>query len=188
MDLRCLIVVPALALGLALVGHGQAPADEERGLFRATIAGYAESERRPLIDFLDGARATADQAIRYVMDGKADELYNVMVSRYREQLSVEQFREAIAGLSAKEGRLVSFEYRNQALSYGTEDNTPGSGPTRPISQVWYAVKTTTSNEADALFVIVKTIKQENKHVVVSLRFASYRSKLPVWLQKQSNHP
>src|SRR5215813_8142943 len=121
-DLQEVRIVPArliAALGLflslaPLLAVSQTATNPNKGTLRATIEAYPEADKRPLLDFLDAARATADQAAQFFAQGKSAALYTLMISAFKNRVTVSGFEEAMSDLEDREGKIVSYEYRNQA--------------------------------------------------------------------------
>lgn len=179
-----MVIARVLAIVFILVAataaaHPQASGD--KGYLRSTIESYPDADKRSLLQYLDAARATADQAAASLAEGKSASLFAMMIAPFKERTSLSDFEQYMSALEEKQGKVISYEYRNQALLY-TADSHSMSELQKAQCQIWYAVKTS-KVDSDGVFLLVKTATEGDRHVVVSVSFPSYGSHVPAWLQK-----
>ena len=181
-----MVIARVLGIVFTLIAAtvAQPQAGGDKAYLRSTIESYPEADKRPLLQYLDGARATADQAVKLVAEGKSAALFTMMIAPFKERTSLSDFEQYMSALEERQGKIVSCEYRNQALLFAA-DSRALSELQKAQSQIWYAVKTG-KVESDGVFLMVKTATEGDKHVIVSVSFPSYGSHVPAWLQKSKS--
>ena len=148
------------------------------GCSRSTIESYPEAEKQPLLQYLDGARATADSAMQLITEGKIGELYEMMSAAFKEKTTVSEFARTMATLEQRHGRITRYEYRDQGLQYSAQ---------RPIdlqrswSEVWFAVEAT-SSESKYVFVSIRTKCDGEGHVLVRIHITWSADDVPTWFR------
>jgi hypothetical protein len=157
----------------------QPTVETSRSYLRATIKAFPAAEGQPLLQYLDAGRVAADKGIQFCAEGKMDALYESMSADFKNKYSLEQFRQVSQMFEQKAGKITSYEYRNQALSYPIDD-TPLSELAKAKSNVWYAIKTTKLS-GEGNFMQVKTVREGNKHIVSFINFVNYGDNIPPWL-------
>jgi hypothetical protein len=106
---------------------------------RSTIETYPEEEKRPVLQFLDEARALADRGARFFAEGRIQELYNLRRSSFRRENTEAKFREELAASEQAQGKILKYDYYAQSLLYGNPSEIDLQSDD---SSVIYAVKTT----------------------------------------------
>ena len=153
--------------------------ETSRSYLRSTIKALPPAEGRSLLQYLDAGRSAADEGMRLCAESKTDALYESMSADFKNKYSLEQFRQLSQMFERAAGKIISYEYRNQALSYPI-DNTPLSELGQAKSNVWYAIKTTKLS-GEGIFMQVKTVRAGDKHVVSFINFVNYGDNIPPWL-------
>ncbi len=150
----------------------------QAGFLRTTIETYPESERRPILDYLDAARQVADQAVADFSSGKIDPIVS-QVDSVSDIRSEKQSRRDLEEMGKAYGTLGSSEFRNQAIEVS------GMHPdvhdlARATSVTFYSVKTAKRSDGE-LFLAVRTIRMDNQQKVMNVRYLDYRGNIPPWL-------
>src|SRR5262245_60528158 len=129
---------------------------------RSSIEVCPEEKKRPVLQFLDEARALADSSVRLLAEGRSKELYDVMSTSFKKGNTEASFREFLAALERREGKVLEYEYRDQSLMdvYG---NPWEIDPQKDFSIVRYSIKTTTNG--GGLVLQVRTRRQGIEPVV-----------------------
>jgi hypothetical protein len=109
--------------------------------------------------------------MRLFAAGKTDALYESMSAGFRSRYSLEQFRQLSGVFEQSAGKITSYEYRNQALSYPIDD-TSLSDLTKAKSDVWYAIKAEKLN-GGGTFMRISTMREGGKQVVSFIDFVNY---------------
>ncbi|MCI0388239.1 MAG: hypothetical protein MOB07_05675 [Acidobacteria bacterium] len=132
---------------------------------RSTIEACPEENKRPILQFLDEARTLADRSVRLYAEGRIKDLYALMSTIFREDNTEASFRELIAALKLREGKVLERDYHDQSLMdmYGSPLEFD---PQKDFSIVRYAVKTTASG--DGIFLQVRTRREGIKPVVARI--------------------
>lgn len=176
-----LLIIAALLFCLPAVGSAQVQPTVEisRNYLRSTIKKAPAAEGRPLLQYLDAGRVAADEGMRLFADGKIDALHESMTADFKNKYSLGQFRQLSQNFEQSAGKITSYEYRNQSLSYPIGD-TPMSELAKATSNVWYAIKTTKLS-GNGIFMQVKTVREGSKHIVSFINFINYGDNIPPWL-------
>ena len=135
---------------------------------RPAIEAYPEEQKRPVLQFLDEARALADKSARLFAEGRVMELYAVMSTSFKRDHTEASFREFLADLEKAQGKVLKYEYRNQYLSYGNPDEIDLQSCS---SSVAYDLKTTAGNEG--VYLAVRTRRDGKELVVVNIDLSRF---------------
>lgn len=176
-----LLIIPVLVFCLTTMcgAQVQPTVEASRSYLRSTVKTFPAAEGRPLLQYLDAGRVAADEGMRLFAAGKVDALYESMSAGFKNRYSLEQFRQLSDAFEQAAGKVTSYEYRNQALSYPV-DKTPLSDLTKAKSDVWYAIKTDKLTDGGT-FMEVSTVREGGKHVVSFINVMSYDTNIPPWL-------
>ncbi len=175
------LIIAALLFCLTAVGKAQTQPTIEtsRHYLRSTIKTAPAAEGRPLLQYLDAGRAAADEGMRLRANGKIEALYESMTADFKNKYSLEEFRHLSEVFERSSGKIISYEYRNQSLSYPTDD-TPILELAQAKSNVWYAIKTTKLT-GNGIFMQVRTVREGSKHIVSFISFVNHGDNIPPWL-------
>jgi hypothetical protein len=188
MNKQRLLTIAALLLSLPAVCAAQIQPTYEtsRSYLRSTVSTLPEATGRPLLQYLDAGRVAADEGMRLCAEGKWDALYESMAANFKAKYSLEQFRQLSRMFEESVGRVVSYEYRNQSLSYPIDDSpmTVLSSLTKAKSDVWYALRTGKQNY-EGIFMKVTTVREGGKHIVSFINLVDYSAKMPPWLHRDA---
>lgn len=175
------ILASVVVVGLlSMVAVAQVEVTAEKGYLRSTVEAYPLAKRRPLVEYMNAAKSNADKAAQLLADGNVTQLYELMLPLFKKQVTLEEFGQIIASLETTEGKIVSYRYRNQALLYPDDSTTSVSDLNKAESVVYYSV-TTTKSKGDKVFLIVRTFRDGNQHLLVKINFQDYSSNMPAWL-------
>jgi hypothetical protein len=165
-----------ILLWLSVCGSAFTDAQAQLPLYscsRSTIEAYPEEEKRPVLQFLDEARALADKSARLFAEGRVNELYAVMSTPFKNDYTEATFPEFLAAQEQMLGKILKYEYRNQSLSFGNPEEidlqSSGSG-------VIYEVKTTSGN--DDVYLDVQTGQERKEPVVVNITLRRFGPAYP----------
>jgi hypothetical protein len=159
---------------------GQVNPAKGRVFLRTTIESYPEDERRPILDYLDGARSAADKvALNFAAERDAE--LDIDFSRVARDRGAKIFVREYANMVRRVyGSVTSFEFRGQALEASPE-NPDVHDLARAKSAVYYAIRTTKRPEGE-LFLIIRTLRIRNMHSAASFDVNDYKNNVPPWLQ------
>jgi hypothetical protein len=137
------------------------------------------NEQRPFLKYLDAGRAASEEGMRLLVAGKYDDFYKSTSKVFKNQYTQEQFNQLIQAFEQAGGKIVSYEYRNQAIEYpsGTFLTTDFSKAT---ANTVYAIKLS-KIEGDGFFMDVETTVENGKHVISFITTQNYGGNIPPWL-------
>jgi hypothetical protein len=163
---------------VALLGCGTAFTEAQAqprlyGCSRPTIEAYPEAEKRPVLQFLDEARALADKSAQLFAAGRLRELYALRPVSFRKEHTEEVFRQMLAALEQREGKILEYEYRVQSLIYTDPSEIDLQ---RDFSEILYAVKTTKREDGAFLRVLTR------REVVVQIDMGHFDPDYPAGLR------
>jgi hypothetical protein len=148
---------------------------------RSTIESYPESEKKPVLRYLDEARQTADEFMRLFADDQFDEVYKLnkfLTIFVKKKSNDEMVAMSLPAFRQEYGRLPLYEYRNQHLLYILN----GPIQLRGTVGTWYELMTENSGKSERAFIWVETHKYraEDKPAILSLgiKEAGKRPALP----------
>jgi hypothetical protein len=137
------------------------------GCARSTIETYPEEEKRPVLQFLDEARALADRGAQFFVEGRIQELYNLMGGSFRKENTEAKFRERLAAMEQGQGKILKYDYYSQSLVYVDPSEIDFQ---RDLTSVIYAVKTTVRETGAYLQIYTR---REGKEPVINNFFLYY---------------
>jgi hypothetical protein len=171
------LLLTVLAAGLSA---GQVTTTENVVFLRATIETYPETERRPILDYLDGARVVADRVIEHFAAGRDLELDGEFAPLARARSQKIFVREYANMVRQTYGPVKSYEFKCQALEAPAE-NPDVHDVQRARSTVYYLIRTAKRPNGE-LFLTVKTTRLGNLHAASFLSLDNYNGKAEPCLQ------
>lgn len=124
-----------------------------RQQFESYFEMHPEQEKRPLTQFFDNARKVADNSVKLLVAGQLDELYSSMTPQ---ALSKDKFREYVANLEQRDGKVLDYKFLDQVLLF--------SGPSELDLQdggllvTHYSVRTTRREDHTYLSIWTRGVK------------------------------
>ena len=177
-------VLQALLLTLLITGlsAGQDAKPKDAVFPRSTIETYAEAERRPLLDYLDGAKIVSDRVALNFAAARDAELDSDF-SRLERARGAKIFAREYANMVRQVyGSVISYEFRGQALEVAAEK--PDARDLQSArSAAYYAIRTEKRPDGE-LFLIIRTIRIGNAHAASYFAVNDYRRNVPLWLQSR----
>lgn len=149
------------------------------GYFRSTIEEKLTAQQKaPILKYLDDGRAAANEAVRLLVAGKYDDLYQSTSKDFKSRYTRAQFQQLIDASEQEAGKIVSYEYRNQSLEFpmGTLLSADLS---KANSNTMYALKLS-KIEGERFFLDVETVIENGKHVISFITNTEYEE-IPLWL-------
>lgn len=177
-------VLAPLILAVLLVGlsAGQVTMTKSAVFLRTTIETYPEAERRPILNYLDGARITADRVVSNFAaerDVELDGEFAHLAKARGQKIDVLDYANLVRQTY---GSVTSYGFRCQVLEAPAE-KPDVNDVQRARSIVYYSINTAKRPNGD-LFLIVKTMRIGNLHAASYLSIDNYRGKTSPCLQKQ----
>jgi hypothetical protein len=169
-----------LTVLVASLSAGQDKPAKETVFLRTTIETYPETERRPILDYLDGARTVADKvALNFAAerDVELDGDFSRLARDRGQKIFVREYANMVRKVY---GSVTSYEFRGQVLEASAE-NPDVKDLQRARSAVYYAIRTAKRPEGE-LYLIIRTIRIGNLHAASFLGIKDYRRNVPSWLQ------
>jgi hypothetical protein len=178
------LVLRTLLLTVLMVGlsAGQDKPAKDTVFLRKTIETYPEDKRRPIIDYLDGARIVADKVVLNFATQRDVELDGDFSRLARDRGQKIFVREYVNMVRNVYGSVTSYEFRGQVLEASAE-NPDVNDLQRAKSAVYYAIRTAKRPEGE-LFLIIRTIRIGNAHAAAYLGVNDYRRNVPSWLHEE----
>src|SRR5262245_26837755 len=105
---------------LAGLSAGQVTTTKSAVFLRATIETYTEAERRPILDYLDGARIVADRVVRGFAgerDAELDREFAQFAKSKGQKIDVRDYANQVRGTY---GPVKSYQFRCQVLEAPAE--------------------------------------------------------------------
>jgi hypothetical protein len=149
---------------------------------RKTIETYPEDKRRPILDYLDGARIVADKVALNFATQRDLELDGDFSRLARDRGQKIFVREYVNMVRDVYGSVSSYEFRGQVLEASAE-NPDVNDLQRARSAVYYAIRTAKRPEGE-LFLIIRTIRIGSAHAAAYLGVKDYRRNVPSWLHEE----
>jgi hypothetical protein len=143
------------------------------GCSRSTIEAYPEEEKRPVLQYLDEARALADKSVKLFAEGRIKELYPLMSTLFRNEYTEARLWERLADIEQREGKILEYEFRTQSLSYAYP---PEIDFHRDQSTITYAVKT--AAKGDGAYVVAHTKREGKEPVVMNITLDRFSPDYP----------
>ena len=171
-----------LTVLLAGLSAGQVTTTKSAAILRTTIETYPEAERRPILDYLDGARIVADRVARNFaaeFDFELDGEFSRLAKTRGQKIEVRDYANQVRRTY---GSVTLYQFRCQVLEAPAEK--PGViDAQRARSVVYYSISTAKRPNGD-LFLTVKTMRIGNLHSASYLSIDNYSGKTPPCLQGQ----
>jgi hypothetical protein len=173
------LILPLLLAGLSA---GQVTTTKSAAFLRTTIEAYPEAERRPILDYLDGARIVTDRVVRNFAAEFDVDLVDEFAHLEKARGQKIEVREYANLVRQTYGSVTSYQFRCQVLEAPAEK--PGVDDVQRVrSTVYYSISTAKRPSGD-LFLIVKTMRIGNLHAATYLSIDNYRGKTSPCLQGQ----
>jgi len=180
-------VLQPLLLTVLVAGHsaGQVTTTKSVAILRTTIEAYPDAERRPILDYLDGARIVADRVIGKFANERDLELdgeFSRLAKSRGQKIEVLDYASRVRRTY---GPVSLYQFRCQVLEAPAEK--PGvSDAQRTRSVVHYSISTAKRPNGD-LFLTVKTILIGNLHAASYFSVDNYSGKTPPCLVDQQDN-
>jgi hypothetical protein len=177
-------ILQPLLLTVLVAGHsaGQVTATKSVAILRTTIETYPEAERRPILDYLDGAKIVADRVIGKFANERDVEL-NGEFSRLEKARGqkIDVLNYAIQ-VRRTYGSVTLYQFKCQVLE--APAGKPGvNDAQRARSVVYYSFSTAKRSSGD-LFLTVKTMLIGNLHAASYFSVDNYSGKTQPCLEGQ----
>jgi len=173
-----ILLLTVLVAGLSA---GQVTTTRSAVFPRTTIETYPENERRPILDYLDGARIAANRVAELFATGRDLELDDEFAAMAKRGQKV-FVREYVNRIRQTYGSVKSYEFRCQVLEAPAE-NPEAPDLQRARSAVYYSFSTPKRPNGD-LFLTVKTMLIGNLHAASYLSIDNYTGKASPCLQRK----
>jgi hypothetical protein len=171
------LLLTVLVSGLS---EGQVTKTKDTVFPRKAIEEYPEAERKPILDYLDGAKIVAGRVATNFATNSDEEL-GVEFTRLEKARGQKIFiREYVNMVRQVYGAVTSYEFRGQALEASAE-NPDVHDLHRARSAVYYAIRTAKRPDGE-LFLTVRTIRIGKLHAAAFLGINDYKGNVPAWLQ------
>jgi hypothetical protein len=177
-------VLQPLLLTVLVAGHsaGQVTTTKSVAILRTTIETYPEAERRPIIDYLDGARIVADRVIGKFANGRNEELDGefARLAKAREQkIDILNYANQVRRTY---GSVTLYQFKCQVLEAPAEK--PGVNDAQRARSVVYYSFSTAKRPSGDLFLTVKTMLIGNLHAASYFSVDNYSGKTQPCLEGQ----
>jgi hypothetical protein len=178
-------VLQPLLLTVLVAGHsaGQVTTTKSVAILRTTIETYPEAERRPILDYLDGARIVTDRVIGKFASERDVELsgeFSRLAKARGQKIEVLDYASRVR---RTHGSVTLYQFKCQVLEAPAEK--PGvSDEQRARSVAYYSISTTKVPSGD-LILTVKTIRIGNLHAASYFSVENYSGKTQPCLEGQS---
>lgn len=180
--IKRILQILLLTVLVAGISAGQDKPAKETVFLRATIETYPEAERRPILDYLDGAKAAADKVVLNFAaerDVELDGDFSRVARDRGQKIFVREYANMVRKVY---GSVSSYEFRGQALEASAE-NPDVKDLQRAKSALYYAIRTAKRPDGE-LFLIIRTIRIGNTHAASFLGITDYRRNVPSWLHEE----
>ena len=171
------LLLTALVAGLSA---GQVTTTKSVAILRTVIETYPEAERRPILDYLDGARIVADRVIRNFaaeLDVELDGEFANLAKARGQKIDVRDYATMVRRTY---GSVTMYAFKCQVLEALAEK--PGViDLQRARSIMYYSISTAKRPNGD-LFLTVKTIRIGNSHAASYFSVDNYSGKAAPCLQ------
>jgi hypothetical protein len=169
-----------LAVLLAGLSAAQVTPTKSAVLLRTTIESYPEAERRPILNYLDGARVAADRVVGNFAaerDVELDGDFAHLAKARGQRIDVRDYANLVRRTY---GSVASYAFKCQMLEAPAEKPDVNDAQ-RARSIVYYSIRTAKRPNGD-LFLIVKTVRIGNLHAASYLGIDYYGGKASPCLQ------
>jgi hypothetical protein len=175
-------VLKSLLLTVLVAGlsAGQVTTTKSAVFLRTTIETYPEAERRPILNYLDGAKNVADRVMEHFAAGRDVELDGEFAPLARARSQKIFVRDYANLVRQTYGSVTSYEFRCQVLEAPAE-NPDVHDVQRARSIVYYSIRTAKRPNGE-LFLTVKTMRLGNLHAASFLSIDNYSGKAEPCLQ------
>jgi hypothetical protein len=169
------VLVPLiLTILLAGLSAGQVSMTKSAVFLRTTIETYPEAERRPILNYLDGARIVADRVARSFAaerDLDLDGEFAHIAKARGQRIDVRDYANLVRRTY---GSVTSYGFTCQVLEAPAEKQGVNDAQ-RARSIVYYSISTAKRPNGD-LFLTVKTMRIGNLHAASYLSIDNYSGK------------
>jgi len=179
--IRQILQTLLLVVLVCAVSIGQAAKTKETVFLRTTIETYPEAERRPILDYLDGAKIVADRVVTSFAtnnDESLDSEFGRLAKARGQKIFVREYVNMVRQIY---GPVTSYEFRGHALEASPE-NPDVHDLACARSTAYYAIRTAKRPDGE-LFLIVRTIRIGNFHAAAHLGVNDYKQNVPDWLKR-----
>jgi hypothetical protein len=177
-------VLQLLLITVLVAGHsaGLVTATKSVAILRTTIETYPEAERRPILDYLDGARIVTDRVMGKFANERDLELggeFSRLEKARGQRIEVLDYASRVRRTY---GSVTLYQFKCQVLEAPAEK--PGVGDEqRARSVAYYSISTTKIPSGD-LILTVKTIRIGNLHSASYFSVENYSGKTQPCLEGQ----
>jgi hypothetical protein len=177
-------VLVSLILTILLAGlsAGQFTMTKSAVFLRTTIETYPEAERRPILNYLDGARIVADRVARNFAaerDFELDGEFAHLAKARGQKIDVRDYANLVRQTY---GSVTSYGFTCQVLEAPAEKPDVNDAQ-RARSIVYYSISTAKRPNGD-LFLTVKTMRIGNLHAASYFSINNYSGKTSPCIQGQ----
>ena len=178
-------VLQPLLITVLVAGHsaGQITATKSVAILRTTIETYPEAERRPILDYLDGAKIVADRVMGKFANERDVELngeFSRLEKARGQRIEVLDYANR---MRRTYGSVTLYQFKCQVLEAPAE-KTGVIDEQRARSIAYYSISTTKVPSGD-LILTVKTIRIGNLHAASYFSIENYSGKTQPCLEGQS---
>src|SRR5262245_45996871 len=163
-----------LTVLLAGLSAGQVTTTKSAVFPRTTIETYPEAERRPILNYLDGARIVADRVVRNFVtesDVELDGEFALLAKARGQKIDVRDYANMVRRTY---GSVTSYSFRCQVLEAPAEKPDVNDAR-RARSIVYYSIATAKRPHGDR-FLTVKAVRIGNLHAASYLSIDNYNGK------------
>jgi hypothetical protein len=177
-------VLKSLLLTVLMAGlsAGQVTRTKSGVFLRTTIETYPETERAPILNYLDGARIVADRVIRNFAAELDVELVGEFANLEKARGQKIDVRDYANLVRRTYGAVTSYSFSCQVLEAPAEK--PGVNDARRARSIVYYSITTAKRPNGDLFLTVKTMLINNLHAASYLSIDNYSGKAPPCLREK----
>jgi len=171
-----------LTVLLASFSAGQVTITKSAAILRTTIETYPETERQPILNYLDGARIVADRVIRNFAAERDPELVGEFANLERTRSQKIDVRDYANRARRTYGPVRTYSFRCQVLEAPAEK--PNVNDTQRVKSIVHYSITTAKRPSGDLFLTVKTMLIGNSHTASYLSIDNYSGKAGPCLQEK----
>src|SRR5262245_30910444 len=175
------VLLTVLVTGLSV---GQVTPTKSVAILRKTIETYPDAERRPILEYLDGARIVADRVIGKFANERDVELdgeFSRLAKTRGQKIEVQEYAGRVRRTY---GSVTLYQFKCQVLEAPAEK--PGvNDPQRARSVVYYSISTAKRPNGD-LFLTVRTMLIGNLHAASYFSVDNYSGKTQPCLEGQQD--
>jgi len=133
---------------------------------RAQVEAFPESEKRPILEWLDASRAVADRAVDDLASGRIDACFDEIAETAAVLNTGFDRRELRRDIRRACGSIVGSEYLGEQVSFNHGSRNDSSRDlAHAQSRVFYVLRTT-KQTSEPVYLAVDVIEREGRHRVV----------------------